>query len=163
VENTKHVWRAVLIILILFIIFITVRQFLIPASFGLKGHYRYDSINEYEAYPVIHGDASSCNSCHKDIYLEKIKGRHATVSCEVCHGALTYHVKDGKKINLMPIQKSYTLCVKCHQKLDSRPTEFPQIIITKHLEDMGAIGPNSNKEIAEGICIGCHSAHEPAG
>ncbi|MHC4607872.1 MAG: cytochrome c3 family protein [Planctomycetota bacterium] len=158
-EHSKHIWRAVGILLLLLVAFIAVRQFLIPASFGAEGFYRYDSIGEFMSQPVIHGGKESCKDCHKEEYGEVQKGKHAKVSCEVCHGPLAPHVKDGKKAADMSKDASSRLCAYCHRKLVARPAEFPQVDYRKHLEEEGL--PVGAK-ISAGVCAKCHEAHAPS-
>lgn len=152
-EHTKHIWRAVIILLALPIVFITVRHFLVPPSFGAEGHYRYDSLSEHRDHPVIHGSTTACRECHESADAEKGKGKHVSLSCEVCHAPLALHVKDGKKIADMPKNKSYTLCAGCHQQLEARPKDFPQIDVEKHPAEQGG-------SLEDG-CVTCHDGHNP--
>jgi len=57
----------------------------------------------------------------------------------------------------MKKDSSAEACLICHQALEARPKDFPQIEnIEKHMKDQ-------EQEMEEGIsCIDCHSAHEPA-
>ncbi len=48
-ENTKHIWRAVILLLILLVAVVLGRQFLIPESFGEMGFYRGKALEEFMA------------------------------------------------------------------------------------------------------------------
>ena len=158
-KHTQHIWRAVIILIVLLVVFITIQHFLVPESFGLAGHYRYDSLSELMDKPIIHGNITACKKCHDNIQEERDKGKHVSVSCEVCHAPLAFHVKDDKKVDVMPINRSYTLCAYCHQKLEGRPKSFPQVTFKEHLVAQGA---EILDKIPDKICITCHSVHSPS-
>lgn len=159
-EHTKHIWRAILIVIIVTIGAVVVRHFLMPKSFGMQGFYRYDSLAEFMDKPVIHGSLTACQECHSEIFETKIQGGHASVSCEVCHAPLTVHVKEDTKIAAMPTNSSHVLCAYCHQELRARPESLPQVDITEHLAAL-ELAP-SGDEIPEGVCIVCHDVHDPS-
>ncbi|MBI2434443.1 MAG: cytochrome C [Candidatus Hydrogenedentes bacterium] len=156
-EHTKHLWRAFLILLVLGVAGIFVRHFLIPESFGEQGFYRYTSLGEFKEKPVIHGAVGSCTSCHQEIADTKTAGKHASVSCEVCHAPESVHAAGGQKIADMPTNPSHTLCATCHQFLEARPKEFPQVDVTQHLIDLGVMA--KGEAIPDGACIVCHQPH----
>ncbi|MBI2930367.1 MAG: cytochrome C [Planctomycetes bacterium] len=159
-EHSKHIWRAALILLFGVVGFIVVRQFLIPKSFGIAGHYRFDALAEFMAQPVKHGGRESCRKCHEPPYETTSKGKHARVSCEVCHGPVGDHASKEAKIAVMPKNPSYKLCAYCHQKLAARPKGFKQVSFRKHLEEQGFA---SDSKIPEKICLKCHEPHDPTG
>jgi len=159
-EHTKHMWRAVLVLIVIAVAAVVARHFLIPESFGAQGFYRFDSLGEYMAKPAVHGDVAACHTCHQPVYDIAQTGKHATVSCEVCHGPLSAHVKDTEKSADALINRSNGTCVQCHEKLRARPEEFPQLELTEHLESSGVISPG--EPIPEEVCIACHDAHNPA-
>ncbi|HEX9401471.1 MAG TPA: cytochrome C [Anaeromyxobacter sp.] len=151
-EHARHVFRVVLVLLLLVIAVVIGRSFLIPRSFGTYGNYRFDNVAEQAAArPPLHAGAKSCADCHDDRYVAVGKGRHAKVSCEVCHAPLGKHVKDGDVVAKMPIDRSVRLCAYCHRKIDGRPAGFPQIVLEKHVD--GGLG-------AKG-CLDCHDPHSP--
>ncbi len=159
-EHTKHIWRAVLVLIAVALVGIVVRHFLIPPSFGQKGHYRYDSLGEHMDIPLVHGSVKACAECHEDQFKLRSEGKHATLSCEVCHMPLATHVKDGEVIAEMPINLSHELCAFCHQEVRARRETMPQIGIRKHLIELEMI--EAEDEIPEGICAGCHDVHAPS-
>ena len=158
-EHTKHIWRAVFLLIGIAVCSITGRHFLVPKSFGLQGFYRNDSLGEYMAKPVIHGGDDSCRSCHQPIFDAKLGGKHATNRCEGCHGPLAKHVKDNAKIANAVVDKSSDICLRCHEKLVARPENFPQIDIKEHLVGNGVIA--AGEPIPAESCIVCHDVHSP--
>lgn len=153
-RHTKHLWRAGIAIVLFICIFMVIRYLNIPASWGLYGFYRADNVAEQMDKPIRYGGRDSCSKCH-----EKEKGllandRHAGLSCESCHAPLSSHVFEGKRIAPMAKNKTYAICLRCHEKLVGRPAEFPQIVLKEHIEEMGA-------EFKHDVCFNCHNPHSP--
>ncbi|MHC5063793.1 MAG: hypothetical protein ACYTG5_07450 [Planctomycetota bacterium] len=171
-EHTKHLWRAGLLVLGILVVVTVLRHFLIPTSFGNEGFYRADSRAEFMQLPVVHTGGKSCALCHADQYETHSEGKHAAVECEVCHapswdvrvdpteGDRLAHIEDGEKINAMPMNASRELCALCHSKLAARPKEFPQVVASAHLVDLGLIEPG--EPVPSQSCKICHPAHNPA-
>ena len=159
-EHTKHIWRAVIVFSVLVTGGLIGRHFLIPSSFGEAGFYRHDSLAEFAAPDPVHGGSISCRECHEDIYDEKMEGKHAAVSCEVCHGPVTMHVENEAKIADMPVDRSIAACAICHLKLAARPKDMPQIAIKAHLIETKAIA--ANEKPPEAACLTCHKSHDPS-
>jgi hypothetical protein len=153
-EHARHVFRVLLVLLLVLIVVVVGRSFLVPKSFGTYGHYRYDNVAEQmAARPALHGGARSCAGCHAERAKAVAGGAHVKVSCEVCHGPLGSHVKDGKVIQAaaVAIDRTPKLCEYCHAKIDGRPAKFPQVVVHKHVD--GGIGPKG--------CLECHDPHSP--
>ena len=151
-EHARHVFRVLLVLLLVLVVVVVGRSFLIPKSFGMYGNYRYDNVQEQmDVRAPVHGGARSCADCHDDRFQAVGKGSHAKVSCEVCHGPLGRHVKDGDVVAKMAIERSPKLCGYCHRKIDGRPPKFPQVVFEKHVE--GGLGPKG--------CLECHDPHSP--
>lgn len=159
-EHSKHLWRAILILVFVFVVGIIVRHFAIPKSFGLDGPYRYEALNDLKSRTPVHGSRTGCQSCHSDVWDTAAKGKHATINCEVCHAPLTVHAQDAVKTADMPSNRSADLCAYCHQKLRARPEDMPQLDFMEHLTKLEA-APEDGK-IPEGTCIVCHDAHSPS-
>ncbi len=162
-EHTKHLWRAGFILLFLALSGVTVQNLLKPESFGDKGHFRFNSVAEHMDKPMVHGSPRACQACHEETFTTKSEGKHAAVSCEVCHGPLGGHAVEGdetgeKKAD-MPVKKSYVLCAYCHQKLLARPEGTPQVEIKEHLVAQEII--SYEDEVPENACIMCHDVHSP--
>ena len=157
-DHTKHIWRAVFLLFLVGGSAILLRHFLIPPTFGEMGFYRYDSVFEFTAKEPRHGSPEACAECHQDMAAAKAQGGHAAVACEVCHAPLATHVTAGEKTADMVIDRSYTLCAYCHQKLRARPADFVQIDLHEHLDL-----PQGSR-IPPQACLECHDTegiHSP--
>jgi hypothetical protein len=163
-EHTKHIIRAMLLLVVAAVLFVCVRHFMIPESFGAYGHYRYDSVAEFTAYSPVHGTTGICADCHDEQGESLSDGKHSSVACETCHAPLSTHVatdvetggmKKKDKGGDMVVRRSYELCAWCHQRLEARPKEFPQVVIRDHVSEKG-------EEMAEGVCLECHDVHNPS-
>ena len=154
-EHTKHIIRAVLLLVMIAVAFVLVRHFLYPKSFGEHGHYRFDSVAEYATQTPLHGAPGACGDCHDEETEVKANGKHAAVSCEVCHSPFGIHVETDQRVAAMPIDRSVKLCAVCHQRLIARRDNFPQVVLTDHVLEQGA-------EPAEAVCLECHDAHSPS-
>lgn len=154
-EPHRHLVRAGMILAGALMLFFIVRAFLIPKSFGEYGHFRGSNLAEQAAILPNYGPPDACASCHPDKVALKDKGVHASVPCQTCHGPLSGHVQDtGMKP--MIINKSFTLCARCHQKIQARPSQFPQINIQEHLASA-----HLTTEGNEAVCLSCHNPHSP--
>lgn len=156
-EHARHVFRALLVLVVVVVAISLGRGFLIPKSFGLHGPYRFDNVAEQRSIrPPQHGGAQSCAECHSAQSEKRAAGRHATVSCEVCHGPLALHVTGGKQVAAMPIDPSFALCARCHRKILGRPEAFPQVTLDSHIREQGTDGPVQGR-----VCLDCHDPHSP--
>ena len=89
----------------------------------------------------------------------RAEGKHATVSCEVCHAPLGEFANHGEvmeEARQMPVDRSFKLCGRCHQRLVARPATFPQVVLEDHVAERGA------DMTSEGVCLDCHDAHNPS-
>jgi hypothetical protein len=126
--------------------FVVLRWLMVPADFGLLGHYRAGAVTDnMKPSPVFAGQAA-CVECHADVAELRAKGRHAGVACEACHGALAAHASnpDGQK-SVRP--DSRNTCISCHSANISKPASFPQVVPAEHAPD--------------GSCAACHVVHNP--
>jgi hypothetical protein len=128
------------------------RTLLIPKSYGLYGPYRFDNVAEQASVRApLHGGAKACADCHDDKSKAHSGGAHKNVSCEICHGPLGRHVKDGDVVAKMNVDRSFTLCARCHRKILGRPEKFPQVVLSQHVQS-----PLEGK-----VCLECHDPHSP--
>lgn len=142
-----QVKRLAILILAIIVIFVVVRNLLVPADFGKYGHYRGSAVADIIAQEINFAGHEACTDCHEDLAEMKSAGYHRNVACEVCHGPAAMHIEDPSSVVLeAPRERGY--CPLCHEYLASRPTGFPQIISASH---------NPMKP-----CISCHDPHEPA-
>ena len=146
-KDIEHLFRFAGLFVIATLVFLVVRGFIVPKSFGEYGHYRAAAIPQIAALPLHYAGHQACISCHSDIQAVKSKGMHAGVNCEACHGALEKHVLDP--INVVPVKlNTAVLCVRCHAASAAKPKSFPQVNAAEH---------------ANGIaCETCHNPHSPA-
>ncbi len=146
-KDAGHLFRFAGIFVVLFLIFLAVRGFVVPKTFGEYGHYRAAAIGEIAALPLHFAGHQACAECHADIVATKAAGMHAHVSCEACHGALENHVENPAAV--VPVKlNTATLCVRCHEASAARPQGFPQVVAAEH---------------ANGVaCETCHNPHSPA-
>ena len=151
-EHARHVFRALLVLVVIVVAISLGRGFLIPRSFGLHGPYRADNVAEQMAVrPPQHAGPEACAACHAAQAEKRLAGSHKAVSCEVCHAPLALHVTAGKKAEAMPVDRSFTLCARCHRRILGRPEKFPQVVLEQHVQ-----GPVQGQ-----VCLDCHDAHSP--
>ncbi|MBI2343690.1 MAG: hypothetical protein HYV02_05120 [Deltaproteobacteria bacterium] len=154
-KHTKHYYRIAAFLIGAIFLFLIVRAFLIPKSFGEFGFYRADNLSEQKRLPISFAARGDCAACHPDIATRHQQGPHQPVQCQNCHAPLTQHIAgDGTHKAPMPINRASALCLRCHRALPSRPTEFPQIQIVEHTG-------LAEHELTEGFCIQCHHPHDP--
>ncbi len=148
-----HLYRLGVLFIVLFIVFLVIRQIATPSSWNYEVWYRGDALTEDAQKPLVHGANASCQTCHEDVVKETKKLKHKTLSCEGCHGPLSTHVRGGEKIaDAEVINQSRWQCLNCHAELISKPAGFPQFTteVRKH------------ETLQEGeVCLKCHDAHDP--
>lgn len=156
-EHARHVFRAILVLVVVVAAVSIGRGFLVPRSYGLHGPYRHDNVREQmEVRAPRHAGVAACAACHAEKAEKRAAGAHKTVTCEVCHGPQSGHVAAGKRSAAMPVDRSFVLCARCHRKVLGRPEKFPQVELEQHVEAMGASGPVEGK-----VCLDCHDPHSP--
>ena len=145
-KDAGHLFRFAGLFVLAFLIFLVVRHYIVPKSFGQYGHYRGASIGEIAARPVKFAGHETCETCHSDEAAKKSSGKHAHVNCEACHGALANHADDpGTVTPVLPDMA--VLCVRCHTASAAKPKGFPQIDPASHYQGTP--------------CKTCHSPHSP--
>ena len=87
-KDAGHLFRFAFLFVVAFFVFLVVRHFVVPKTFGEYGHYRGAAIGEIAARPVHFAGHETCETCHADILDTKNTGKHANVNCEACHGPL---------------------------------------------------------------------------
>ena len=97
-KDAGHLFRFAGLFVLAFIIFLVVRSYVVPKSFGQYGHYRGAAISEIAARPVKFAGHEACETCHSDVLDVKSKGKHAHVNCEACHGPLAKHAEDPSSV-----------------------------------------------------------------
>ena len=153
-NDTKHIWRIFLLVLVGIGAFLVGRILLVPKTFGMFGHYRAANVAEQRAFEVKHQGPESCEPCHADEFALWGASPHKTIICEDCHAPYVTHVKDDNKIADMEKNPAPDFCLRCHQRLPARPADFPQVEALEHLAKLKV-------EMGDTVCIVCHNPHSP--
>lgn len=142
-----HIRRLILVFIVFIAIFLGIRNWLIPESFGEKGHYRANSLIENASIEIHYAGQNACFDCHQDIEDAKVLDLHETVRCEVCHGPGQNHVNSGEASDISK-PNSREFCGSCHVKNPARSLDvIRQIDLEEH-----NVGQN---------CTECHNPHQP--
>jgi len=142
----QQVTRLTIVFSLFIVALVVARHFLVPKTFGEKGHYRAAAIDEIVAQKIKYAGHETCAVCHDDVAAKHDAHRHAGVACEVCHGPAADHANDPTEIH-PPAPRQRGRCPLCHGFDASRPTGFPQIEPAVH---------NPLKP-----CYTCHDPHAP--
>jgi transcription elongation factor Elf1 len=145
-KDAGHLLRFAFLFVVAFAVFLVVRHFVVPKSFGEYGHYRGAAIGEIAARPVHFAGHDTCETCHADIAEAKKAGKHGHVNCEACHGPLAKHADDPSITP--PKLDTAVLCVRCHAASAAKPKDFPQVDAGQHSGGLP--------------CETCHQPHSPA-
>jgi hypothetical protein len=150
----KHVVRAGLLLCFGVVALVLGRSLFLPESWAQFGSYRGANVAEQRDHPVRHGGNESCRACHEEESDTLAEAGHESLACESCHAPLAVHARGDETIGEMPVRRSSELCNRCHQALDARPAQFPQINPKQHVEENG-------EQLSATVCFECHEAHSP--
>lgn len=148
-KDIRHLVRVAATFVVVITLFLVVRSFLVPESYGRMGHYRADCVKETEAMEIKYMGEKECSACHAKQHGDKRRSSHRGIACESCHGAAHAHVKSpatAKPILIMPDQ-ARKFCRRCHEENVSRPKDFAQVNMHTHNPGLP--------------CTGCHNPHSP--
>lgn len=146
-KDAGHLFRFAGLFVLAFVVFLVVRHWVVPKTFGQYGHYRAAAMDEIAAKQVKFAGHETCETCHTDKADEKKAGKHAHVNCEACHGPLANHANDPASVT--PQKPDTTvLCARCHTASAAKPKKFPQVVPAEHSSGMP--------------CQTCHNPHSPA-
>lgn len=146
-KDARHLFHFAGLFVLAFVVFLVVRHWVVPKTFGALGHYRAAAIGDVAAHPVKFAGHEACETCHTDILDVKSKGKHVHVNCEACHGALENHANDPASVT--PVKPdTAVLCVLCHTASAAKPKGFPQVVPAEHSNGLP--------------CGTCHNPHSPA-
>jgi hypothetical protein len=144
-NDAGHLFRLAGVFVLGLLLFLVVRGFLVPKSFGQYGHYRGSSMTEIAARPVKFAGHQTCEPCHSDVLDQKNAGKHARVNCEACHGPQAAHADDP---SIKPAKlDTAILCARCHEQNAAKPKGFPQVATLDHSAGLA--------------CDTCHQPHSP--
>jgi len=139
--------RLIIAFAIFISLFILLRHFLVPETFGQYGYYRGASLEDNAAVEIHYAGQQACLECHQDIEDLKIQDVHSDIRCEACHGPGQKHVESGEASD-MPKPSGREFCGSCHAKNAAKPKDAVfQVDLAKH---------NIEKN-----CIECHNPHQP--
>src|ERR1039457_6311516 len=93
-KDAGHLFRLASVFLVGGVLFLVLRGFLVPSSFGQYGHYRGAAIKEAEEKSISYAGHQVCEGCHTDVLEVQSKGVHKGVACEACHGPLANNAED---------------------------------------------------------------------
>lgn len=145
-KDAAHLIRPALVFVAGLVLFLLLRQAVVPASFGQYGHYRGAALNEIRSAQARFAGQTVCASCHLEEAEAKARGKHQTVHCEACHGAAASHA--GDPVTHKPAKLEIgKLCVRCHESDAAKPTWFKQV--------------QSREHSGEASCEACHQPHSP--
>ena len=152
--HAKHVFRVFLALIAGVVVLVLGRAFFVPDTWGEYGAYRTAALEQHHGKAPRHGGNAACMECHEDEVEEIADGVHASLACEGCHAPLSTHIENEELLAEMITRRSAELCLRCHERLEARPSSHPQIDPARHLEEQeGEPGPES--------CFDCHEAHSP--
>jgi uncharacterized CHY-type Zn-finger protein len=145
-KDAGHLFRFAGLFVLAFLVFLVVRHYVVPKSFGEYGHYRGAAIGEIAALPIHYAGHETCETCHADVLDVKKAGKHAHVNCEACHGPLAKHADDPASMTPV-LPDTAVLCARCHTASAAKPKGFPQVVPEDHSSGLP--------------CNTCHKPHSP--
>jgi hypothetical protein len=157
-----HVYKLTVLLALGIGSFLGLMRLLTPSSWDYANWYRRDSVAELAKKPLRFAGNESCagSQCHEqatdhqDQYNALADSVHESLSCEGCHGALSKHVRDGKRIESARISPTIQLCLNCHAPLVSRPEKHTTF-------DPDSARHKRKKVTATTPCKRCHDPHDP--
>jgi hypothetical protein len=121
----------------------------VPWVYDEYGFHPEANARTWAALAPRYADAVVCQRCHEAQYAPWQGERHATVTCESCHGPLAEHAAtaplEAPAGSLGLAKPAEDLCVVCHEQSPAKPTAFAQVDLLEHY--------------AGGPCLGCHDSH----
>ena len=142
-----HIRRLMLAFAVFISIFLLVRHFLRPETFGEYGPYRGAALIDNAQYEIHYSGQQACFECHQDIEDLKAQDVHSEIRCETCHGPGQKHVVSSDTTDIF-VPAGREFCGLCHTMNAARPKDAVfQIDIKEH---------NVEKN-----CTECHNAHQP--
>ncbi|MFN8210653.1 MAG: cytochrome c3 family protein [Bacteroidales bacterium] len=128
-------------------LFLLLRHFLRPETFGQYGFYRGASLADNASFPAHYAGHAACLDCHQDIEDMKAANKHNGISCETCHGPGLKHAESSEASDIFKPQ-GREFCGKCHEKNAARRSD-----VIKQ-QDLNTHNPGKS-------CTECHNPHQP--
>jgi len=150
----KHLVRAGVLLALVVLGFLYVRSMSTVVSIEAVGISHDDNPRAWASRPVQNQDSADCAECHKATNTSWQASIHARVTCEDCHGSTREHIAQARKGESAPltIADGRDLCLTCHARVPGRPSGFPQVDPSLHVEALGG---------AAASCATCHTPHNP--
>jgi hypothetical protein len=178
-KDAGHLFRFAGLFVLAFLIFLVVRHYVVPRSFGQYGHYRGAAMSEIAAHPAKFAGHETCETCHSDVADKKKTGKHAHVNCEACHDAIFQRLPAVEQPNpglyqrfLVSIGKSLPPDPPLLRHVDDPTTVKPPLpdtaVLCARCHEASAAKPKGFPQVAtadhsNGIpCQTCHQPHNPA-
>ncbi len=121
----------------------------VPRVYGEYGFHPEENARSWAALTPQYADTAICQSCHEPQYAAWQGERHASVSCESCHGPLAEHAatapREASAGSLGIVTPDEGLCAICHEQSPAKPIGFKQVDLAEHFSG--------------GACLGCHDSH----
>ena len=73
-KDAGHLFRFAGLFVLAFLVFLVVRHYVVPKSFGQYGHYRGAAMGEIAQHPAKFAGHETCETCHADV-AEKTRRR----------------------------------------------------------------------------------------
>lgn len=147
-RDAGHLLRPLIMFAAGTLLFLVVRQAVIPKGFGQYGHFRPGALDDVRGRALHFAGHEVCAGCHDDVAAKKSAGKHAGVACEACHGPQVKHANaDDPSAQKPVLPDTAVLCARCHEKNVAKPAKFPQQNTKEHSGGMA--------------CKECHTAHSP--
>ena len=144
-RDQQHLIRMGLLFAAGILAFVVLRQLLVPADFGLYGHYRASALDDARAREPLYAGRQACGECHEEVVQARAGSAHQVVGCEACHGPLAVHAAEPSELE--PTLPDSSTCLICHLANVARPAAFPQVEPEGHAA--GEPAPH------------CHQPHHP--
>jgi hypothetical protein len=121
----------------------------VPWVYGEYGFHPEENARTWAALTPRYADATLCQRCHEAQYAPWMNERHASVTCETCHGPLAEHAAtaplQAEPGSLGVAKPAEDLCVVCHEQSPAKPEAFAQVNLEEHYSGS--------------TCLGCHDSH----
>jgi hypothetical protein len=139
--------RLALAFAIFISLFLLLRNFLVPDTFGQYGHYRGASLIENAQNEIHYAGQQACFECHQNVEDLKAQDVHSEIHCETCHGPGQKHSEKGDTTGYVrPAGREF--CGICHvMNAAKQKNAIIQIDLKEHY--------------IEKQCIECHNPHKP--